>query len=117
MSDERRRWPRYRENIFSPATFTYREKKYTGFMVDFSKEGAGFKIYGINEELEIPLGNSIEYEINTQFGARNCRGTTAWFNRDGNGYTWGIEYEEKPTKEDDPLYKMMKLAEEFNDQE
>jgi hypothetical protein len=107
---ERRRHLRNRESIFCPISFEYRGMRMQACVRDISNAGAQFIAGDMNTQVELKLGDEIEYTINTYQGSMVCSAKTCWASWIDSDYSWGVEFTGKPSGPGSPFGKTLEAS-------
>ncbi|MBD3347327.1 MAG: hypothetical protein GF401_19905 [Chitinivibrionales bacterium] len=103
QGNERRRVQRRKLVTFSPSTFSINGKEYRALMRDVSELGAGFKLDGPHEGLELEPGSEVAFAVRTPYGESQCKGKIVWSREEDDSYIWGMQFTELSQDEQDPL--------------
>jgi hypothetical protein len=101
--DERRQHVRHACEVPFPASFSSRAGKMSAFVDDVSSGGAKLRIKQAHDHIPFLLQGDYDYTFHTNLGITKCRARTAWVQRVGSDFVWGIEFIKIGESADDPL--------------
>lgn len=88
---------------FCPCEFVVNGETHSALMTDVSKQGAGFTINKVGEEIVLHDGEELTYTIRTPYGSSTCKGRTIWCRHVEDGVRWGIAFTDLSADGKDPL--------------
>lgn len=104
---ERRASKRRKEETICPVAFTADGRHICGSLVDISKSGAKFRIYGGERDIPLTQGGEHDYTVYTNYGESECRAATVWIERPDGDYLWGVRFTKVSDDEEDPLRRII----------
>jgi PilZ domain len=102
-SEDRRHHTRFPCEVPFPASFVSRLGSMSAFVDDVSSGGAKLRIKQAHDHVPFLVQGEFEYTFHTNIGTTQCRAKTAWVQRVGSDFVWGIEFIKIGDKSDDPL--------------
>jgi len=100
---ERREHDRFPCDIPFPASFSSDGGKLDAFVDDVSIGGAKLRIKQAQDQVPFLIQGEFDYTFHTTIGVTECKARTAWVQRVGSDFVWGIEFIKITDKNDDPL--------------
>lgn len=101
--EDRRQHTRYPCEVPFPASFMSRTGSMSAFVDDVSSGGAKLRIKQARDHIPFLVQGEFEYTFHTNLGTTQCRAKTAWVQRVGSDFVWGIEFIKICDDNDDPL--------------
>jgi hypothetical protein len=101
--EDRRVHERYPCKIPFPASFNTHAGNINALVYDVSTGGAKLRIKQAHEHVPFLVQGEFDYTFHTTLGSTQCRAKTAWVQRVGSDFVWGIEFIKIDERNDDPL--------------
>jgi len=89
---ERRKSPRYPCEIPFPASFKIAAGAQRALVDEISASGAKLRIERAHDNIPFMVQGCFEYTFHTSLGTSVCKARTAWVQRIGADFIWGIEF-------------------------
>jgi hypothetical protein len=102
-TDNRRVHERYPCKIPFPASFITHAGNINAFVYDVSTGGAKLRIKQAHDHVPFLVQGEFDYTFHTTLGPAQCRARTAWVQRVGSDFVWGVEFIKIDERLDDPL--------------
>jgi hypothetical protein len=100
---ERRDATRFVCNSPVRASFVCKEGALSACVDNFSETGAKLRVQYTNPRLPFLIQGEFDYTFHGKESVRQCRGKTAWVQRVGEDFAWGIEFIHPKECFDDPF--------------
>jgi hypothetical protein len=104
---DRREIPRLSLHTSCPTSFKYKGLFRQGVMVNLSAKGAKFRMLESKVTLDFDIGQELELDILTPFGASSFKGVVIWTDMVKGYFTWGVLISEMPQNLNDPLQSLL----------
>jgi len=102
-AEDRRQHRRYPCEVPFPASFISRSGNMSAVVDDVSTGGAKLRIKQAHDHIPFLVQGEFDYTFHTTIGTTQCRAKTAWVQRVGSDFVWGIEFIKIDDSIDDPL--------------
>ncbi len=100
---ERRGHARFPCEIPFPASFFSDAGHLDAFVDDVSVGGAKLRIRHAMDQVPFLVQGEFDYTFFTDLGSTKCKARTAWVQRVGSDFVWGVEFIKIGDNADDPL--------------
>jgi hypothetical protein len=101
--EDRRSHTRFPCEIPFPASFLTRSGNLSALVYDVSIGGAKLRIKQAHDHVPFMVQGEFDYTFFTTLGPTQCRARTAWVQRVGTDFVWGVEFIKIGDSNDDPL--------------
>jgi hypothetical protein len=101
--EERRVHERFPCEIPFPASFLTRSGSLNALVTDLSTGGAKLRIKQAHDHVPFLVQGEFDYTFHTNLGPTQCRARTAWVQRVGSDFMWGVEFIKIGDSNDDLL--------------
>lgn len=107
---DRREIPRLTLHTSCPTSFKYKGLFRQGVMINLSAKGAKFRMLEPKATLDFDMGQELELDILTPYGASSFKGVVVWTDMVKGHFTWGVLISEMPQDLNDPLQNLLESA-------